>query len=375
MRTIEVDTTDKRQVSQFLQLPFRLYRNTPQWVPPLAGDAALQLNRQKYPFYKHSDAAFFLALNEQAEAIGRIAAIENSRYNDYHKERTAFFYLFECENHPAAAQALFDAAFAWARGRGLNKILGPKSFSPLDGMGLLVKGFEHRPALNIPYNPPYYADFVEAAGLVGFDDEMSGYLDAQAVQFPERLLRGADLVSKRYGLTVTRFKTRNDLRPWVPRIHKLYNDSLAGTYGNVPITDDEAKVLSEQILWFADPRLIKFIMKGDRPVGFCLGYPDISAALQRTKGRLFPFGWADLLLDLRRTQWINLNGAGIIEEYRGKGGTALLFAELYRSIVENPRYRHADLVQISSVNDKMQREVKDLGVDFYKMHRMYQRML
>jgi hypothetical protein len=114
-------------------------------------------------------------------------------------------------------------------------------------------------------------------------------------------------------------------------------------------------------------------MKGEQPVGFLLAYPDISAALQKTQGRLFPFGWITILRELRTTDWININGAGMIEEYRGSGGTAILYSELFKSVTENPRYRHAEVVQIGMENDKMQREMENFGVDFYKIHRMYQK--
>ena len=108
-------------------------------------------------------------------------------------------------------------------------------------------------------------------------------------------------------------------------------------------------------------------------MGFVFAYPDISAAVQRTRGRLFPFGWIDLLLELRRTKWVNLNGAGIIEKYRGLGGTAILFDEMAKSL-RTGTFEHADIVQVGVENDKMQRELRDLGIDFYKMHRMYEKM-
>ena len=132
---LKIDTADKRQTQAFLELPFRLYRDTPQWVPPLASDTARMLDRKSHPFYAHSDAAFFLARQGDA-AVGRIAALDNAHYNDYNHERTAFFFLFECADDPLAAQALFEAAFDWARARGLTKIIGPKGFTALDGLGL-----------------------------------------------------------------------------------------------------------------------------------------------------------------------------------------------------------------------------------------------
>jgi hypothetical protein len=202
---------------------------------------------------------------------------------------------------------------------------------------------------------------------------VSGYLDARTA-FPDKIHQLADLVRKRRGLRIDRFETRNDLRRLIPRLQALYNAALSGTTGNVPLTDDEVKTLANQMLWFADPRLIKIVMKDDEPVGFLFAYPDISAALQRTQGRLFPFGWMDMLRELKRTEWINVNGAGIAEKYRGLGGTALLFSEMYKSVAES-HFRHADLVQIGADNDKMQREMRDLGIDFYKTHRMYRRSL
>jgi hypothetical protein len=160
----------------------------------------------------------------------------------------------------------------------------------------------------------------------------------------------------------------------VPHLHALYNTSLEGTVGNVPFTTEEVKAIADQLLWFANPRLIKIIWKGEEPVGFLLAYPDISAAIQRTRGRLWPFGWIDMLLELKRTKWININGAGIVEQYRGLGGTAILFEEMYKSVLETG-YEHADLVQIGVENDRMQRELRDLGIQFYKTHRVYQRQL
>jgi GNAT superfamily N-acetyltransferase len=379
MNLAQIDTTNRRQVRQFLDLPFRLYRDVPQWIPPLASDARRMLDRRRHPFYQHSEAAFFLALKDD-RPVGRLAVLDNRRYNTFNREQTAFFYLFECEDDRKAAGALFDAAFDWARSRGMTKIIGPKGFTAFDGLGLLIKGFEHRPAFGLPYNPPYYVTLVEAAGLQSAGEMVSGYLSART-PLPDKIHQMAKLVQKRRGLRVAHFQSRRDLRAIVPRLQELYNASLEGTTGNVPLTDDEVKTLANQMLWFADPRLIKIIMKDDEspdgdllPVGFLFAYPDISAAVQRCQGRLWPLGWLDCLLELRRTKWININGAGIIKKYRGLGGTALLFSEMSKSIVQGG-FEHADLVQIGVENDKMQRELRDLGIDFYKTHRLYQRAL
>ncbi len=372
MDILEIDTADRRQARAFRELPFRLYRDIPPWVPPLETDARAQLDRRRNPFFRHSDAAFLLA-QAGGRTVGRLAVLDNRRWNEFNHERTAFFYLFECENDPEAAQALFERAFAWARARGLDRIIGPKGFTALDGLGLLVKGFEHRPAFGLPYNPAYYVPLVEAAGFEPEGELVSGYLNARA-PFPEKIHRLSELVQKRRGLRVMSFKSRRDLRALIPRLKELYNASLSGTTGNVPLTDEEVDAIAGQLLWFADPRLIKVVLKDEAPVGFLFAYPDISAALQRTGGRLFPFGWLDMLLELRRTKWVNVNGAGIVERYRGLGGTAILFSEMHKSVTAG-QFEHADLVQIGVENDRMLRELRDLGIAFYKTHRVYQRAL
>lgn len=378
MQILQIDPTRRRQRRQFLDLPFRIYAQTRQWVPPLAHEARLVLDPERHPFYRHSQAAFFLAL-EGDRPVGRLAVLDNHNYNQFNRERTAFFYLFECEDRQAVSGALFEAGFEWARRRGLDKIIGPRGFTVFDGLGLLVKGFEHRPAFGLPYNPPYYPALVEAAGFVTDHESVSGYLDAQIIRFPDKIHQVAERVRARRGLVVKRFRKRGELRALAPRLKDLYNAALGGTAGNVPITEAEAQTLADQLIWFADPGLIKIVMKGEQPVGFLFAYPDISAALQRTRGRLFPFGWLHMLLELRRTEWININGAGMIEGYRGLGGTALLFSEMYKTVAgdspEERRYHYADIVQIGVDNEAMQREMRDLGIDFYKIHRIYTRPL
>ena len=369
MNIIQLDLNDKKQVDNFLRLPFSIYRDIHQWVPPLQVDERLRLNPKRFPFYNHSRASFFLA-TEGTRPIGRLTVLDNSRHNEFNKTRTAFFYMFECKNNLEAATALFNVAFDWARARGLDKIIGPKGFTPLDGFGMLVKGFEYRPAFGLPYNPAYYVDLVEAQGFVKEGESVSGYLGTD-IQFPPRIHQLAERIAQRRGLHILRCHTRNDLRNLVTHLKELYNNSLTGTEGTVPLTNEEVDTLANQLIWLADPKLVKLVMSGDKAVGFLLAYPDISAALQRTRGRLFPFGWLTLLLELRRTKWININGAGLLPEYRGSGGTAILYSEMFKSVSENPRYKHAEVVQIGVENENMQREMENFGIDFYKVHRTY----
>jgi hypothetical protein len=373
MQITQIDLTNKRQVEDFLHLPFSIYRDIPQWVPSLQMDERIRLSPKRFPFYKHSQAAFFIAC-ESTRAIGRLAVLDNRHYNEYNQESTAFFYLFECENNLEAASGLFNTGFDWARSRGLNKILGPKGFTPLDGFGLLVKGFEHRPAFGLPYNPAYYVDLIEAQGFTKHLESVSGYLGT-SIQFPERVHELAERIAQRRGLRIARSTTRAELRTLIPHIKELYNSSLEGTTGNTPLTDEEINSLANQILWLADPKLIKVLMKDDKAVGFLFAYPDISAALQKTQGKLFPFGWLTLLRELKSTDWLNINGAGLLPEYRGSGGTAILYSEIFKSVRDSGQFKHAEVVQIGVENEAMQREMENFGIDFYKTHRTYLRDL
>jgi hypothetical protein len=336
-------------------------------------DERLRLSRKRFPFYEHSQAAFFLVY-EGMQPLGRLAVLDHRRYNELHKTATAFFYLFECENNKEAASALFDCAFDWARSHGLDTITGPRGFTPLDGFGLLVRGFEHRPAFGLPYNPVYYVDLIEAQGFLREEEIVSGYLGSD-IRFPARIHQLAEKLAQRRGLHILRCNTRADLRKLVPHLKELYNRSLEQTEGMVPLTDQEMNSLANQLMLLADPKLVKLVMKNDKAVGFLLAYPDISRALQKTRGRLFPFGWLILLLELRRTDWININGAALLPEYRGSGGTAILYSEMFKSVTENPRYKHAELVQIGVENENMQREMVNFGVDFYKRHCTFRRCL
>jgi hypothetical protein len=374
MNIIQVDLGNRKQADDFLSLPFSIYKDISQWVPPLQMDERRRLDPKRFPFYKHSQAQFLLAY-DGTRPIGRLAVLDNRRSNDFNKTRTAFFYLFECQHDLAAATALFNCGFDWAHSRGLDTVNGPIGFTPLDGLGLLVKGFEHRPAFGLPYNPAYYADLIEAQGFNKDHDIVSGYLGSNNTLFPPRIHELAERLAQRRGLHILRCNTRGDLRKLVSHLKELYNNSVTIGDGTYPLSDEEVDDMANQLIWLADPKLVKLVMKGNKAVGFLLAYPDISAALQKTRGRLFPFGWLTLLLELRRTDWININGAALLPEYRGSGGTAILYSEMFKSVTENPRYRHVDIVQVGVENENMQRELENFGIDFYKMHRLYKKHL
>lgn len=373
VKIIQFSPEDRHNKKAFIQFPFTLYQDTPQWVPPFRS-AMWKIFKPSYPFYNYGNASFFLAVNDRGKVIGRLAVANNHRYNQFHDSKTAFFYYFEAHNDTRIAEGLFSRGFNWAKSQGLNHVLGPKGFTVLDGFGMLIKGFEYQPAFGQPYNPSYYPKMVEALGFTKVKDIFTGRIDRNT-RFPEKIIKGAELVEKRRGFSAPEIKSKAELKLVLNDFKRLYNESLAEPAGNPPLTDEDMEIMVSQLLWIADPKLVKLIYKDDQAVGWVLAYPDIGAALQRTKGRLFPFGWLQILLESKRTHWIDLNGIGIVEEYQRLGGTAILFNEVYKSVMKHDQYTYAELLQLREENINILLEMSNFDIEFHKTHRLYEKWL
>jgi GNAT superfamily N-acetyltransferase len=372
MQLRTLDTTRKRDVRQFIQFPFDLYRGCPYWVPPLVSDLELALNRQKHPFYRHSTADF-LVVERDGKTMGRIAVGENCPFNEYQHRKAAFFNYVDFVDDASVSRALFDAAFDWARGRGLNQIIGPKGLLVLEGSGILVEGFDHRPSMTMTYNYPYYDGLIRAAGFEVYGDSFSGYLPG-SYDLPARYYELAEKVKARRGLWVKNFSSKQEALHWVPSIIQAFEVGFAENWDYHPSSKEEMDMMVRQLLDVADPRLIKLVMKGDGIIGFVFAFPDLTAALQRARGRLWPLGWYHLLREFKRTQWVDLNGIAILPAHRGVGANVLLYTELARTVHEYG-FKHADIVQVGAENEKSLAEMRALGVQWYKRHRCYRRTL
>lgn len=376
MLTIEkINTEDKVQVKRFVRLPHRLYKDCPQWVPLLDVDAKTYLNHKKHPFHEHSDVDFFLAVRN-GQDVGRIAVIENKPFNQYHKTYKANFYLFDCENDQEAAGVLFNNAFEWARQRGLDSIVGPKGMGPLDGYGVLVFGHEHRNTMTmLNYNHAYYQELVEAQGFEKEVDFVSCYLPADNFKIPERVDRIAKRVMERGNLRVKRFKNKREMLRWANRIGKAYNASFVNNWEYFPLTQREIDFVVDNIMMIADYRLIKIIVHGDDVVGFLFAFPDVSDALQRAKGHLHPLSLADLLLDMKRTKSVSVNGMGILPGHQGRGGNAILYAEMGHTVLNFMQFEHVEMTQVAESAEQMRADLKNLNGVEYKNHRVYKKSI
>jgi hypothetical protein len=373
MLTIEkLDTNNKNHVRRFTRLPFRLYSGHPQWVPPLLIDSETQLNRKKHPFFEHSEVDFFLAVADGKD-VGRIAAIENKPFNEYHGTRKAQFYFFDSENDQEIANKLFERVFEWSHARGLENLVGPKGISPFDGYGIQTEGFEHRQMMSMMnYNFSYYPKLVEAAGFSREVDFVSCYVETNTFQLPERVHRIAERVQKRGTLRVLKLETKKDLRKIASQVGQAYNKAFVNNWEYYPLSEREVQFVVDTLMQVLVPRLAKLIVYQDEIVGFVLGFPDISAAMQRIKGKLLPFGIIDILLEMRRTDWISFNGAGILPEFQGRGGNALLYSEMVKTLSDY-HFQHAELTQVANTAVEMRADLKNLNAKEYKNHRVYSR--
>ena len=376
MVTIEkVDTGDKSQVKRFVRFYYDLYRDCPQWVPPLFMDAYLPLNRKKHPFFEHSEADFFLAVRD-GKVVGRICAAENKRFNEYHKTKKAHFYSFDAINDLEVARTLFEAVYDWARQRGLDTLIGPKGLSPFDGYGILVKGFEHRQMMTMMnYNYDYYPKLVEALGFEKEVDFVSCYLPADAFRVPERVENIAKWALKRGNLWVKHFKSKKELVSWAQRIGRTYNKAFINNWEYYPFTQGDVDYAVQNVFMVADHRLIKLVMHEDEIVGFLFAFPDASAALQRAKGHLFPFGIIDLLIEMKRTKTVSGNGMGILPQFQGTGGNAILYYELGKTVLDTYDFKFVEMTQVAETTKQMRADLKNLNGVEYKNHRVFRKAI
>jgi GNAT superfamily N-acetyltransferase len=361
-----------KDLAAFIDLPYRLHRADPGWVPPLRFDVRARLNRKKNPFFEHGDADYFLA-ERGGEVVGRIAAISNRLHNETHDDATAFFGFFESVNDPLVSRALFDMAAQWARERGFDVLRGPASFSTNDECGLLVEGFEGPATMMMAHNPPYYVDLLESAGFVKAKDLWAYASDLGEV--PERIRRAGRAICRRAGVTVRRADPKR-FQSEIASLKQGYNDYWESNWGFVPMTDRELNHMAGQLKPLFDPRMVLFAEKEGKVVAVLLALPDVNELLGSNRsGRLFP-AVLRVLWRLRRKQVsrMRLLMLGVLPEFRGKGVDAVLINDLWAHVIA----RGIDWCEAGWIledNPAMSNATERLGFTRYKTYRLYDRAL
>ena len=367
-----IDHTNRKELRRFIFFPFKLYQDCPQWVPPLLSSAFADFNPKKHPFFGHSEVQLFLAESD-GEVVGRLAALNNRRFNEHLGQQTAFFGFYDVIEDLEVSQDLFQTAFEWSRSRDLNRMIGPRGLNNTDNTGILVDGFEHRAAMWLPYNYPYYDEFVKKAGFKKDTDHLSGYARGDQLM-PDRLLRIANRIKERKGFEIIHFQNMKDRKYWIPRVWKVLLEAF-DVFGNYyPPSEEEMDSVAADLISIADPRLIKLIQKDGELIGFIFAYHDVTAAIQKIRGRLFPLGWLHLLLERNRTKWVNINGVGVLPAYQGMGVNAILYTEIQKS-VQQFGFEHVDIVQVGEDNFNSRSDMENMGIKWYKSHRSYSKDL
>ena len=366
MQVRKLEKNSKADTNTFESLPFLLYEGDLFWVPPFPGEIEKVMQPVKHPFYTHSEADFFV-VEDKARVLGRIAVLHNHMFCEFHNVKTGFFYYFDAVNDPEVARMLFLTAEDWCRERNLDTLIGPKGFSRSSGNGLLVEGFDQLPAVGIPYNAPYYQSLIEANGFEKSHDHLSGYLERHP---NPKIHLIAEKVLARGNFRIKHFYDTDEIIRWIPRIDEVQQKAFASNPNYYPTTSAEFEQLARNILAIADPKYLKAIMREDDVAGFLIAYPNINHALQKAKGKLFPLGWLYLLQEKNNPVILDINGVGLLPEYQGLGGNALLYSEL-DNVIHSTRIKKAEIVQVDERNLRSKSDMESMGVKFSKIHRTY----
>jgi len=362
-----------RDMDRFIRLPWTIYRHNPNWVPPLISEYRTFLDRHKNPFFEHAEVKFLLASDPAGRILGRIAAIVNHRHIEQQGEKVGFFGLFECENDPTVAAALFDAGADFLRSHGLTLMRGPENMSINDDIGLLIEGFDSPPAIMMPYNPSYYPGLIEAYGFRKEMDLYAYYGDTREQQIPERVVRGIELCQRRYKFQVRPIDlSRFDEE--INAVYRVYTEAWEDNWGAVAMTRKEFDYLVAQFKGAVDPDLFLIATVGDEVAGFSLALPDFNQVLIKLKGRLFPFGIFKLLWYRRKINMIRVVTTGILKKFRQRGIDSSFYYETWtRSTAKGmPR---GEMSWILEDNAPMNNALRNLGLRLYKRYRLYGRNL
>ncbi|MDY0297706.1 MAG: hypothetical protein RB296_10350 [Acidobacteriota bacterium] len=316
---VDIQTVEsKKQLKQFVKMPLRFFADNPYWVPPLLMDELETLDSRRNPAFERAESRMFMAFRNH-QPVGRIAAILSHAANEKYATRNLRFGWFDVIDDYAVAEALLAAAESWGRERGMTTITGPQGFSDMDAEGMLIEGFDLVPTIAQIYNPPFYPRFLER---YGFEKEID-YLEFRAkipTELPERLLNLAERLKQRSNLSVLECKSKRRLLEYAHPIFELLDETFAEIYGSVPTTKKQTDYYTKKYAMFLDPRLCKVVVNPENEVvGFMISMPSMSAAFQKARGRVLPFGWFHLLRGLRQRKVLDFYLAGVKQKYRGLG--------------------------------------------------------
>ena len=364
----------RRDLKQFIFLPEKIHADHPNWTPPIWIDEWQYFDPRRNTSFQHSDTIRLLALRE-GEPVGRIMGIIHHRYNEHRGERTARFGFFETREDREVFSRLIERVEAWARKRGMERIVGPYGFSDQDPEGWMIEGFDHPATIATYYNLPWVNDFIAAAGYEK-EVEYVVYRIAVPPETPAFYRRIHDRVLARGGYELVSFTRKKEMRPWIEPILSLMNETYTGSdiYGYSPLTLEEMRDLARKYLPILDPRFVKAVTCAGEPVAFIIAMPDLTAGIRAARGRLLPFGLIRILRARRTSTQLDLLLGAIKNGHRGKGLDVLMAVDMLdtaRRAGLTVMDTHHELEHNTAVRAEMER----VGGEIYKRFRIYRKDL
>lgn len=364
--------SSKKDRKAFIDFPHDLYKDDQYYVPELYLAQSEIHNPEKNPFFKHSEVQSYLAKRD-GKIVGRISAIINGNYNTYHECNIGFFGFFDVINDFEVTTKLLDAAVSWCKTKGVDRILGPTSFSlTTDTGGLLVDGFDSSPVVMMTYNKAYYADLLEQ---YGFTKEMDLYAYMiYTEKASEKSIRLASMLEERLSRSgiIIREVNMKDFKNEIKLIKKIYDQAWEKNWGFVPPSNEEFQHLAEGLKMIIDPEWSYIALDNGEPIGFSLSLPDINQITKSfKKGRLLPFNIFKLLMNKKKAKRVRIATLGVIESYRMKGIEAIFFA---KNILLARKYNliGGEASWILENNQMMVQAAEKLNGERYKTYRIYQ---
>ena len=366
----------RRELKRFVRVPFQLHRDHPQWVPPLIFDRMQFLNRDKNPYFDHAEAEYFVAECD-GEAVGRVTAQIDERWDTYQGGGDGMFGFFESVDDPEVAGALLGAAEEWLRSRGRDRVLGPMDFTTNDELGVLIEGYEIRPMILQNWHPPFYRELFEGLGYGKAMDLLMWHLELgelkEGDQFAPEIHAAAKKALRDEGIEIRNIVKRN-LSEEMRRFTEVYNEAWADNWGFVPPTDAEVEFHAKLLKQVIDEEWAFVAEKDGETVGVALSLPDINQVLARMGGRLLPLGWLRFLRGKPRIDRIRVFALGVKHAYRHSG----VAAGLYLRHLENASpdgVPAGETGWILETNGPMNRAMEGMGGEVVKRYRVYEKGL
>ncbi|PKO05422.1 MAG: hypothetical protein CVU41_12380 [Chloroflexi bacterium HGW-Chloroflexi-3] len=322
--TIKIEeVTTQKQLGVFIKFPFSIYKGNPYWTPPLLMDEKNTLDWKKNPAFEVAQAHYWLVYKDEKIA-GRIAGIYNPKSNEKWGQRNVRFGWVDFIDDREVSRTLFETVENWAHELGMSAVHGPLGFTDLDPEGMLIEGFDELSTLPLIYNHPYYPEHLAEMGYVKDTDWLE--YEIQVPNPPqEKIAKAAEIILKRFNLHKLEIKKKKDLLNYTRELFDLIDSEYSHLYGTVPLSDKQKQAYIDQYFGFVSPDLVPIILdENNKMVAFAIVMPSLSKALQKSQGKIFPFGWIHFLKALKTNTLGDLYLIAVRSDYRGKGINAAI---------------------------------------------------